>query len=184
MGSFASYDSDPRQNSSHPKREPASWTTTPVREPQLSPLDLSDQAIAEALLALQRRAYAVEAELVGSDAIPPLHETLAELQECGETFLGALVEGGLAGAISWRLEDGTLDIHRLVVDPRRSRQGIGSVLVRAAIAAEPDAVRAIVQTGAENAPACALYLREGFQHIDDIGVGRGLRVSRFRKQLG
>jgi ribosomal protein S18 acetylase RimI-like enzyme len=136
------------------------------------------------LLALQRRAYAVEAELIGSEAIPPLNETLAELQACGETFLGALLDGELAGAISWRLEDGTLDIHRLVVDPHRSRQGIGSALVRAALAAEPEAARAIVQTGAENTPARALYLREGFEHVDDIEVAKGLRVSRFRKRLG
>jgi ribosomal protein S18 acetylase RimI-like enzyme len=152
-------------------------------QPQLVRLDLSEQATAEALLALQRRAYAVEAELVGSKAIPPLHETLAELQACGETFLGALVEGELAGAISWRFENGTLDIHRLVVDPRRSRQGIGSALVRDALAAEPEAVRAIVQTGAENAPARKLYLREGFEHVDDIEVAGGLRVSRFSKRL-
>lgn len=125
----------------------------------------------------------MEAELVGSDAIPPLHETLAELQACGETFLGTLVEDELAGAISWRLEDGVVDIHRLIVDSRHSRQGIGRALVRAAIAAEPEAVCAIVQTGAENAPACALYLREGFEHVDDIEVAGGLRVSRFRKRL-
>lgn len=147
-------------------------------------LDLSEQATAEALLSLQRRAYAVEAELIGSDAIPPLRETLAELQTCGETFLGALVDGELAGAISWRFEDGTLDIHRLVVDPRRSRQGLGRALVRAALAAESEAVRAIVQTGADNAPARALYLREGFEHVDDVEVAGGLRVSRFGRKLG
>jgi GNAT superfamily N-acetyltransferase len=155
-----------------------------IAQPEPVRLDLSDRATAEALLALQRRAYAVEAELIGSEAIPPLHETLAELQACGETFLGALVEGQLAGAISWRLEDGALDIHRLVVDPRRSRQGIGSALVQAALAAEPQAVHAIVQTGADNAPARAFYVREGFDHVDDIAVAGGLRVSRFRKRLG
>jgi GNAT superfamily N-acetyltransferase len=152
-------------------------------KPQLLRLDVSDQTTAKMLLALQRRAYAVEAELVGSDAIPPLHETLAELQASGETFLGAFIDGELAGAISWRFEDGTLDIHRLVVDPRRSRQGSGSSLVRAALAAEPAAVRAVVQTGAANAPARALYLREGFAHADDIEVAGGLRVSRFRREL-
>jgi ribosomal protein S18 acetylase RimI-like enzyme len=146
-------------------------------------LDLSDQATAEAVLVLQRRAYAVEAELVGSDEIPPLHETLGGLQASGETFLGAVGGDELVGAISWRFEDGTLDIHRLVVDPRRARRGIGRALVQAALAAEPEAVRALVQTGAANEPARALYLREGFEHVDDIDVADGLRVSRFRKQL-
>jgi hypothetical protein len=51
-------------------------------------LDLCDQPTASELLELQRRAYRVEAELIGSFAIPALHETLAELQRCGETFLG------------------------------------------------------------------------------------------------
>jgi ribosomal protein S18 acetylase RimI-like enzyme len=149
----------------------------------LVPLDISDQATAEAVLDLQRRAYAVEADLIGFYEIPPLRETLTELRASGETFLGASVGGKLVGAASWRFADGTVDIHRLVVDPARARQGIGAELVRAALAAEPEAVEAIVQTGAENTPARALYLREGFEHVDDIEPAPGLRVSRFRKRL-
>ena len=43
-------------------------------------LDLSDPEIATELLALQRRGYEVEAALIGSRDIPPLEETLDELQ--------------------------------------------------------------------------------------------------------
>jgi len=150
---------------------------------ELVRLDLSDDGLAISLLALQRRAYEVEASLIGSRDIPPLQETLAELQGCGETFLGALVDGVIAGAISYRILGETMDIHRLVVDPLRFRAGIGTALVRAAIAAEPSASYAIVQTGADNAPAKALYLREGFERTDEVEVAPELRVARFSRRL-
>ncbi|HEX2504813.1 MAG TPA: GNAT family N-acetyltransferase [Gaiellaceae bacterium] len=151
---------------------------------EIRTLDPSDADAAAELLGLQRRAYRVEADLIGSDGIPPLTETLEELQAAGETFLGAYVEGELAGAVSWRVDGETLDLHRLVVDPARFRGGIGTALVRAALAAEPGARRAIVQTGAVNEPAKRLYRREGFEELDEVEVAPGLRVTRFRKELG
>ena len=98
---------------------------------ELVRLDISDVAIASELSELQRRAYRVEAALIGSEEIPPLRETLAELQGSGETFLGARVDGTLVAAISWRVVGETIDLHRLVVDPARFREGLGSALVRA-----------------------------------------------------
>ncbi len=150
---------------------------------EIIPLDLSDTRAASALLALQRRAYEVEAGLIGSDDIPPLRETLQELQVSEETFLGAFVEGRIVGAVSYRLAGDTLDLDRLVVDPTHFRGRIGTTLVRAALTAEPGATRAIVQTGAENEPAKALYLREGFKQTDELEVVPGLRVARFSTSL-
>jgi ribosomal protein S18 acetylase RimI-like enzyme len=146
-------------------------------------LDLSDRRIAESVLRLQQRAYRIEADLIGSEGIPPLQETLEELQACGETFLGAIDDGELIGAISWRFRDATIDIHRLVVHPDRFRRRIGTGLVHGALEAEPLAEKAIVQTGAQNAPATALYEREGFEHLDEIDAGGGLLVARFAKRL-
>jgi GNAT superfamily N-acetyltransferase len=114
-------------------------------------LDIVDLETAQAVLQLQQVAYRVEAELIGSDGIPPLWETL-DLRTCGEEFLGVTVNGGLVGAISWRYGAGTIDIHRLVVDPEHFRRGIATALVRGALEAEPAAERAIVQTGSANAP--------------------------------
>jgi ribosomal protein S18 acetylase RimI-like enzyme len=149
---------------------------------ELTHLDINDPATAEAVLALQRRAYRVEADLIGSQAIPPLRETLEELQACGESFLGAFIDGRLAAAISWRFDAATIDIHRLIVDPDQFRRGLGTALVRSLLESEPGAARAIVQTGAENEPAAALYLREGFQRVDEVSLG-GVRVARFAKHL-
>ena len=149
----------------------------------LERLDLTQQGVAAAVLELQRRAYGIEAELIGSGEIPQLSETLEELQASAETFLGAYLEGILVGMISWRVDAGVLDLHRLVVDPNRLRAGIGAALVRAALAAEPEADRAVVQTGSCNEPAKQLYRREGFEEIDEVEVVPGLRVTRFGRRL-
>jgi GNAT superfamily N-acetyltransferase len=150
---------------------------------QIVPLDLSSASTASRLLELQRHSYRVEANLIGSDEIPQLRETVAELQASGETFLGAVVDGALVGAISWKVDDETIDLHRLVVHPGHFRRGIGLALLRAALAAEPDVRRAIVQTGADNAPARSLYLREGFEPAGELEPVPGLRVARFTKRL-
>lgn len=149
---------------------------------ELVPVDITNRETAQTVLQLQRLAYRVEAELIGSDGIPPLWETLEELRTCGEKFLGALIEGQLIGAISWRFSADTIDIHRLVVHPAHFRRGIATALVRRALDIEPTAKRAIVQTGAHNAPAAALYLSEGFEQIEELELG-GLRISRFAKRL-
>jgi ribosomal protein S18 acetylase RimI-like enzyme len=150
---------------------------------QFHPLDVSGKDAAVAVLELQRESYAVEARLIGSNDIPPLHESVEELQTSGETFLGVLVDGRLVGFVSWKIEGATVDLHRLVVSPGHFRRGYGAALVRAALDANPDAERAIVQTGASNSPAKALYVREGFIFIDEIEPVPGLRVARFSKQL-
>src|SRR5258708_29589571 len=70
-------------------------------------LDLSDPDTLRRLRELQRAAYAVEAELIGFDGIPPLQESLRDLRDCGESFLGLDDEAGPARAVSWtRMTDG------------------------------------------------------------------------------
>jgi ribosomal protein S18 acetylase RimI-like enzyme len=146
-------------------------------------LDITNRAVAATVLEIQRRSYRVEAELIGSDTIPPLTETADELRTSGENFLGAFVDDRLAGIVSWKFAGETIDIHRLAVDPSFFRRGIGVALVRAVLSAEPDAQRAIVQTGAANAPAKALYRGEGFVELDEREVGGGVRVALFERKL-
>jgi ribosomal protein S18 acetylase RimI-like enzyme len=125
-------------------------------------LDLADPGTLRRLRNLQRASYAVEAELIGFDGIPALHESLEDLRDCGESFLGLDDETGLAGAVSWvRLQDGTLDICRLMVHPRAHRRGIATALLDALDRAEP-AWRAVVSTGTANHPALGLYQQRGF----------------------
>ena len=149
--------------------------------PAVRPLDVRDPRVAAELLPLQRRSYRIEAELIGSDAIPPLHESLAELMACGEQFLGAFHGEVLVGAISYRIEGDTLDIHRLVVDPSAFRRGIGRELVRAVQELETAPTHVVVQTGAANGPATTLYRQEGFAALDVFEPIPGLAIARFEK---
>jgi ribosomal protein S18 acetylase RimI-like enzyme len=146
-------------------------------------LQITDPAVASTVLDVQRRSYRVEAELIGSHALPPLTETIEELRASGERFLGALVDDRLAGFVSWKFDGKTIDIHRLAVDPDFFRHGIGVALVRAVLSEQPHARRAVVQTGAANEPAKALYRGEGFVDVGEREVGDGVRVALFERQL-
>lgn len=154
-----------------------------MAEALVTPLEIGDPAVASEVIALQRRSYRVEAELLGSESIPALGESLEELQGSGETFLGAYVGSTLAAFVSWKLDGDVLDLHRLVVDPPFFRRGLGSLLVDAALTAEPAATRAIVQTGRENEPAKALYRRLGFRPVGERQVAPGLVVALFERAL-
>ena len=147
-------------------------------------LDLADDATVEALVALQRASYAVEAELIGAAELPPQRETADELRESGETFLGARRDGTLVGAVAYVRDGGTVDIHRLVVDPAAFRGGIATALLDALDARERDAERWTVGTGAANAPARALYERRGFTVAEERLVGDGIRYVRLDRSGG
>jgi ribosomal protein S18 acetylase RimI-like enzyme len=147
----------------------------------IRPLDLGDDATLDALVALQRASYALEAQLIGARSLPPMHETPAQLRAAGESFLGALRSGRLLGAISWKRDGGTVDIHRLVVDPAALRRGIASRLLDALEAREAGATRWIVGTGAANAPARALYERRGFKAVEERIVPGGIVWVRMER---
>lgn len=146
-------------------------------------LDIHHLPTAQRLLTIQRAAYAIEAALIGSTHIPPLHETLEALQQSRETFYGCQMDEEIAGFISYVYEDTTLDIYRMAIHPAYFRRGIASALLSHVEQCEPQAARVIVSTGARNEPACQLYLRHGFHHIGDREVEPGLVVSLFEKAL-
>jgi ribosomal protein S18 acetylase RimI-like enzyme len=152
--------------------------------PEMLALDVDDD-LARAVLALQREAYAVEAALIGSDGIPALTETLEQLRDAGETWLGIFDHGGLAGAVAWqRLDDGTIDICRLVVAPRAFRGGVASALLDE-LDRRYGGHPMIVSTGSGNEPALELYRRRGFSPVRQREAAPGLMVTELaRRAIG
>ncbi len=139
--------------------------------------------VAAELVALQRAAYAVEAELIGSDAIPPLHDTAETLVAASLTWFGRRDGETLLGAVAIDAGPDLVDIDRLVVSPLAFRRGVGSALVRHVLALAGDR-RVTVSTGSANTPARALYARLGFDVTGTDEVLPSLWVTRFAHRVG
>ncbi|WP_036736442.1 GNAT family N-acetyltransferase [Paenibacillus zanthoxyli] len=146
-------------------------------------LDLQDEGTLSDLWSLQHKAYRLEAELIGFNAIPPLLETRDTLRNCGEDFYGCLSEDGeLSGAVATAEErPGSLTITRMMVSPDHFRKGIAGGLLEHVFALYPDKERFIVSTGKKNVPAVSLYRKHGFIPITSSEVAPGVELIEFNR---
>lgn len=144
-------------------------------------LDLTDDATASAVHAVGLRSYRVEADLIGFDGIPPLHESLEDMRARPLRWLGCRADGVPVAFIAWAQED-VVDIDRLCVDPSWFRRGLATTLLHALLdRTEGDVV---VSTGAANTPAVSLYLRAGFARTGTVEPAPGLEIATFRLERG
>jgi ribosomal protein S18 acetylase RimI-like enzyme len=148
----------------------------------ITELYIASEKVAEEILAVQIPSYSKEAELIGYDEIPPLMDTTGSLMVCGETFYGYLVEGKVAGAISYKREGNVVDIHRLIVHPDHFRQGIGQSLLQYVERVEAGAAKFVVATGTRNEPAKRLYLKNGFLAVREHEAAPGLYLTFYEKK--
>ncbi|WP_091457360.1 GNAT family N-acetyltransferase [Micromonospora inyonensis] len=169
----------------------------------------TDEAVARALLRVQRAAYAVEAALIGDDRIPTLRETLDQLRAAPLRWLAAVADdaatedeatdhvatghtaaddagaggsggGRLVGAVAWTEDATTVDIDRLVVDPAAHRRGVGRMLV-GEVLTRAGGRTVVVATGRANRPARALYESSGFVVLGDAEPVPGLWITRYTR---
>ncbi|ACD93820.1 GNAT family N-acetyltransferase [Trichlorobacter lovleyi] len=120
---------------------------------------------AAAILALQQAAYQSEAELYQDWSIPPLTQSLSELQQeiATITVLKACQGTRLVGSVrAVQQEDNSVAIGRLIVLPDLQGQGIGSSLMAAIEAAFPTASRFELFTGSLSLRNIRLYERLGY----------------------
>ena len=129
--------------------------------------------------ALQRAAYAVEAEMIRCWDIPALLESPGDLSRSAEAFWGCFNGADRSSGpppclriIATEPEPGdrgTLRISRLAVDPPHFGRGIGRRLVahildrcRSAAPSKAPTAAVVVSTGEANTPARRLYESMGF----------------------
>jgi ribosomal protein S18 acetylase RimI-like enzyme len=145
-------------------------------------IDLENQTLVQELFSLQRLAYLIEAKLIDFYDIPPLKESIEELIECGETFLGYFEDDELAGAVSFTKKREELTICRMVVHPNHFRKGIAHKLLTAVEEMEPAVPIIRVSTGKDNFPAKKLYQKNDYQLEKEIEVAPGFYISSLKKE--
>jgi ribosomal protein S18 acetylase RimI-like enzyme len=147
-------------------------------------LELTERELARRVLAIQHAAYAVEAELIGFDGIPPLQEDLAGLMGSTEHWLGRYDGAVLVGAVAYEFpDDRTVEISRLIVDPAQARRGHGRALLDHLDQLEPRPV-SLVSTGSANTPAVTLYKSRGYAEVGQLEVAPGIYITQFRRASG
>jgi ribosomal protein S18 acetylase RimI-like enzyme len=120
---------------------------------------------ASEILALQRLAYHSEALLYNDFGIPPLVQTLRELDDelTVKVFLKVRVEGKIVGSVRGSLTDGTGFIERLIVHPDYQGQGFGTALMRQIEASLERAQRLELFTGHKSERNIRLYEKLGYK---------------------
>jgi GNAT superfamily N-acetyltransferase len=135
---------------------------------QLHPLDATDLAVAHDLHALLQAAHTQEAAWVGADDLPVLRRAVRDLQEASDDWIGAWVGGRLVGAVAEHADpddDAVWAVGSLVVHPDHHRQGIGTVLLHAAVVSQGRRLPLSARVLQANAPAQALLRRAGFRCV-------------------
>lgn len=138
-----------------------------------------------AILELQKLAYAPEAKLNGDPNIPPMTQTLAELQAeaRARTVLKAELSGKLVGSVRGNIQSGVGHIGRLMVQPELQGRGIGTRLM-AEMEKTLSANKFEVFTGSKSLSNIALYQRLGYRtdRTEKVGKYTLVYLTKERKQ--
>ena len=152
--------------------------------PALTPLiERATLADAEAILALQHKAYQAEARLYNDWLIPPLVQTLEEWREEFETsiVLKAIIDGRLIGSVRANETAGLAHIGRLIVTPELQGRGIGTALLRAIEACYPPTTSFELFTGSLSVDNIRLYRRHGYSVVREEVLGPTVVVVFMQK---
>jgi len=144
----------------------ASERIQPSEDITLAAIQPSD---AGEVLTVQRAAFASESIIYDDPAMPPMVQTLDELEAELQTAKGwvARANGRLVGAIRVREDDGLLLIGRIAIAPDMQGSGIGRALLEAAEEAT-DASAAELFTGSLSEANIRLYESCGYRESQRI----------------
>ena len=135
------------------------------------------------VLTIQRAAFVSEAIIYGNPDMPPLRQTLEELEAELQTARGWVARLGarLVGAIRVREDDGLLLVGRIAIAPDQQGSGIGRTLLETA-EAHSDATEAELFTGSLSEANIRLYESCGYVETQRV-PGDGSEEVYLRKKL-
>lgn len=126
---------------------------------------------------LQRLAYRSEALIYDDFSIPPLAQTLDDLQEAftSKFFLKAIENGEIVGSVRAHQDDeATCHIERLIVHPAFQAWGIGTALMQRVEVVFNIAIRFELFTGRKSQGNIRLYQRLGYRLFKQKAVTENL----------
>jgi ribosomal protein S18 acetylase RimI-like enzyme len=139
----------------------------------------------EQILAIQYAAYQAEAKLYDDYGIPPLRQTLRELEaESHHKLVLKAVSGEqITGSVRVQLIQGVCYLGRLVVAPDRQGCGIGSALLRAGEVAFPQADCVELFTGSRSVSNLRFYEKRGYRRLREEVLSPKVTLVFLRKPL-
>lgn len=137
----------------------------------------------EPILQLQRLAFRSEAELLNDYNIPPLRQTLEEVEM--EYHNGILLKaingtGKLIGSVRGHAAEGTLHIGKLMVHPNYQGCGFGAELLRRIESLSPEP-RYELFTSDMSGRNIAFYERAGYRRFREQHISPGLTLVYLEK---
>jgi len=139
---------------------------------------------ANEILTLQKLAYQSEAKLNNDWTIPPLTQTLIEIEAEFKTtvFLKAVWEDKIIGSVKGYFSSGTCFIGRLIVHPDFQGKGIGTMLMENIEKAFPDADRFELFTGIKSFHNIRFYQRLGYESCREEDLSSQVRLVFMEKR--
>lgn len=137
------------------------------------------------ILELQYLAYQSEAKLLGTNDIPPLQQSLKDIEDefAGSLFLKATDENKkIVGSVRSKVSEGTLHIGKLIVHPARQGQGIGTFLLQE-IERIGGCKRLELFTSSKSVRNIKLYERAGYLKFKEKRISEDLLFIYLCKEL-
>ena len=139
------------------------------------------------VLTLQRAAFVQEAQIYGTPQLPPLTQTLDELEAELVENLGCVAVDGtrIVGAVRARRDGELLLVGRLTIAPDQQGRGIGTRLLAAVEerGAALGATEAELFTGSLSEANLRLYERCGYRETGRVEQDDGIEQVFLRKTL-
>ena len=145
----------------------------------------AEEADLLAILELQYQAYQSEALLYEDYNIPPLKQTLAEIEKEYEewTIYKAMINGNIIGSVRTMIKNETCFIGKLMVQPDYQNQGIGAKLMRTVEESLRNIKKIELFTGDKSTKNIYFYKKLGFNEFKTEKVNDNLSLVYLRKEL-
>lgn len=140
---------------------------------------------AQEILNLQKLAYQSEAAIYQDYTIPPLTQTLPEMEAelQNQLFLKAVESERIVGSVRAYLQQGTCYIGRLIVHPDYQNRGLGSLLMGEIERSFPQTQRYELFTGHRSERNLYLYEKLGYQPFGREKVSAKLTMVFLEKRV-